>query len=352
MRATSRFAAAAILVLAAAACGEGGRASNACVASTESVGVGSLVAVDAASPDDVWAVGGAPPEAPTRAPILHFDGEDWSEVGHPPAGTVLGAVEARSPTDVWVLGDSILRFDGDEWTTFEVPEPANGATDTIPVSIAATGPDDAWVVGQTITPEGTTEALVMHWDGRGWREFPTPATDAQWSSELLTVGFASPSHGWALGSRSGPEEPGRDDRGLAMEWNGHAWNVVETPPDGITRFDDIATGPSEQWAGGDAGVERRTVAGWETVEMERPRDAPVTGVGAASADDAWAVTSWAGDGGYSASVHHWDGAAWSQVGGLRRGPIYLDVAATGGGAWAVGGTEGGETVIERICTPG
>jgi len=353
MRAAFRFAATSFVVLAATACGNGtgDPGSNACVPSSQSVGVGILEAVDAASPDDVWAVGGAPPEAPTRAPILHFDGEEWSEVGHPPAGTVLGAVDARSASDVWVLGDSFLRFDGDEWTTFDVPQPDNGATDTIPVSIAAIGPDDAWAVGQTITEQGTMKALVMRWDGRTWREFPNPATDALWASDLRAVGFASPSDGWAVGIRSASNAHGVLDRGLAMHWDGSAWTVVETPADGVIGFYDVAIADTDQWAGGDGGVERWTNSAWTTVDLERPRDAPVSGVDAASPDDAWAVTAWGGDGGFSASVHHWDGHAWSQVGPARPGSVYLDVAATGGGAWAVGGTARSETTIERICSP-
>jgi hypothetical protein len=99
-------------------------------------GTGHLVALYAASPSDVWAVGTGGEMEPInkrggqrtlpRPLILHWNGREWSRLSGPgknPAAGMLQAVAGNSPTNVWAVGDggTILRWDGRIWS--DVPSP-------------------------------------------------------------------------------------------------------------------------------------------------------------------------------------------------------------------------------------
>jgi hypothetical protein len=91
-----------------------------------------LTGVWAASPDDVWVVGGA-------GTVLHFDGTAWSVVPFP--GTdrlraVTGVIERAGQRTVWVGGEGgLFRWDGAAFIPMPLPAGATG----IVSSIAAEG---------------------------------------------------------------------------------------------------------------------------------------------------------------------------------------------------------------------
>jgi hypothetical protein len=99
-----------------------------------------LTSVTAISADDVWAVGSAGPRLfePAVTVILHWDGHRWSRVPSPNVGAVandLLAVDASSPDDAWAVGyysDSdfdndqdaylYLHWNGRRWRHVPVPD--------------------------------------------------------------------------------------------------------------------------------------------------------------------------------------------------------------------------------------
>ncbi|MFC6884936.1 hypothetical protein [Actinomadura yumaensis] len=111
---------------------------------------GKLLAVSAAAPGDVWAVGAA-----DRAGLItHYDGRAWRWVAAPSTRFPLTDVTAVSPEDVWAVGrDRVLRWNGRKWR--RVKSPVTAAN-----TVTAVGPDDVWVAG------GRGE--LAHFDGHRW----------------------------------------------------------------------------------------------------------------------------------------------------------------------------------------
>ncbi|HXJ67102.1 MAG TPA: hypothetical protein VNN79_25390, partial [Actinomycetota bacterium] len=129
--------------------------------------------VDAPAADDAWASTGAGP--------LHWNGASWSSDGRPvvAGGTNDLAVSAAAPDDVWAVGtrppshgtDSTLfaeRFDGTRWTEAAVPKDVAGPVMALD-SVAAIAPDDAWAVGGDEAATDPGPPVVLRWDGAGWR---------------------------------------------------------------------------------------------------------------------------------------------------------------------------------------
>lgn len=79
-----------------------------------------LRSVWGSGPDDVWAVGGD--SGTWEGVLLHYDGEEWSEIEPQLIDHLLLRVEGRGPSDVFVIGIfDVMHFDGDRWRPVEVP---------------------------------------------------------------------------------------------------------------------------------------------------------------------------------------------------------------------------------------
>src|SRR5918912_3298308 len=116
-----------------------------------------LDGLSAASPSDVWAVGGTGDIG--GWPItIHWDGKAWSLVPSPTTsahnGTWLRSVAAISTGDVWMVGGAqngpfSLHWDGKNWTGATVPLQDDYGEEFFGsfVSVAAASPGDVWAVG-------------------------------------------------------------------------------------------------------------------------------------------------------------------------------------------------------------
>lgn len=177
---------------------------------------GALMSVWGTSENDVWAVGGDPPEDDLGPMVLHFDGSEWTRLetgeigdlwwvfgfaggpvymggaggmilrcggdGVPPRScdedgaftrmttpgtdTVFG-IWGASPTEMWAVGGAsggargafAWRLDGDVWAL------AEGFPDELVEQgavwkVYGAGPDDVWLVG--------TAGMIVHWDGEAF----------------------------------------------------------------------------------------------------------------------------------------------------------------------------------------
>jgi hypothetical protein len=108
-----------------------------------------LEALWAASPDDLFAVGG-------EGCILHFDGARWARQQSPTRQT-LRALSGTGRSDVYAVGDGgvIVRFDGSRWTR----QPSPVRSDLL--AVWARGPGALHAVG--------TAGVILHHDGSRWR---------------------------------------------------------------------------------------------------------------------------------------------------------------------------------------
>lgn len=228
---------------------------------TAPAGAGIVSAVDARTPDDIWAVG--------LGLFEHFDGSSWTVAPSPRPDVHPTAVEIVAENDAWAVGTRpshrpgyraalpyLAHWNGRVWTSVAVPRPAGEAR---LASVGAAGPDDVWAVGGM--GSSPSEPYVVHFDGTSWSRVPAPSARA--SSQLTGVEAVSGGDVWAVGNRDGMLPSGFAVwRTFIEHWDGSAWTIVSSPND--TRRDNfltaVAASGGRVWAvGGDGGtlVERR-----------------------------------------------------------------------------------------------
>jgi len=230
------------------------------------VDVSDLFAVDAASSDDVWAVGSYRPMAtpegmgrPRFQPLVeHWDGSSWSVVKSPdlgPDGGWLLGVEAVSRSDVWAVGQTLGRvgrtvaehWDGVRWAV--VPTPSRDRL-SILRSVSVVGPDDVWAVG-VWDKELDFHTLVEHWDGDQWTIVPSPDRGA--GAEFMGVLALGPENVWAVGL-SYVSKTSSDGRSLIEHWDGEHWSIVASPngSGSRTELEAVAVAGPDPWAVGES----------------------------------------------------------------------------------------------------
>ncbi len=176
----------------------------------------------AVNPSDAWAFGrritpALPPDDSTQA-IKHWNGHKWRFVpltgpaAKPSVSFGATATAALSPADVWAFTlDSWMHWNGKHWASGKMPvvpstqEAITGAT--------IVSRDDIWVVGNLET--ASTAPYLAHYNGRKW----TASTLKQFA-KLTSVSATSASNVWAVGN--GP-------RALLLHFNGRGWKTFATP---------------------------------------------------------------------------------------------------------------------------
>jgi hypothetical protein len=167
-----------------------------------------FLAVDGATPDDVWAVGdGRSVGGPYRILLAHWDGSTWSNVDVPSPGAndFLRGVAAVSSNDVWAAGEwydltegtqpLLLHWDGLSWTQYPLPVFPEGAANL--EDIFAGSVDDIWAVGTHATNAGVPRPLILHWDGVKWEQTPgAPDLEYEWFRGVTGAGSCDV---WAVG---------------------------------------------------------------------------------------------------------------------------------------------------------
>ena len=268
------------------------------------------VALDARSPSDVWVAGaieGVDTQS-SRGLVQHWNGKRWRRLPFPDrgsAGNYVTGISALSATKAWAVGNVggdggiTLRWDGTRWQQIRSPRPGSPA---LLLDVLALGPGTVWAVGGYVAPSDLTHAYALRWNGRVWRTVPGSAAGQE--SFLTRLGAASRSAVWAVGSYLPLEEQQRVRRGFALQWSGTEWGSprrFDAPLEGVA-----ASSATNAWAVG-ATVARTVGKNWKTVPYRGPgefRDVVVR-----SSRDVWAVGG-AADG---ALVTHWDGRRWTRV---------------------------------------
>ena len=331
-----------------------------------------LLSVDSVSENDIWAVGWAQdpigPQYARRTLIQHFNGSTWDIVQSPnphnDVNSQLHSVAAVSANDVWAVGSShngslpsrtlIQHWDGAQWSIVSSPSPDTQFNELR--SVAALSANDVWAVGYRggTKPETPIETFILHWDGAGWRQAPSPNISGG-ANQLFGITAIAPNDIWAVGTAAGAP--------LAMRWNGSAWSIVPVQRNGGLSTEKLTavsgTAGNDVWAVGDGrGIFTTqtfaTIRHWDgarwtekvcrAASSSNPpegyegggSDAYLTGVAAAASNNVWAV----GVRGSGPMILHWDGRAWTTVTHPRAFPdsaIFRAVTTSkGGSAWSVG----------------
>jgi hypothetical protein len=301
-----------------------------------------------------WAVGSySDGGRSARLLIERFDGHQWVVQPTPVLNGQLSDVAAVSPDDAFAVGFSgqrslILHWDGKSWQMI-----ASGVREKhSPLSgIAMTSPTDAWAVGTTPDRAGRTKTLTVHWNGRHWAEVPSPNGDHQQINVLNSVTAISAKDAWAVGLSEGLTE-----ESLILHWNGQSWKRVKdapTPGAGSSLDAVTALDASDIWAIGNSHmqhhdsfqtfIEHWTGSSWRRVASPAPAGnlgINMTGVAAASPDQAWAVGYYLIKGKHTQLfMERWNGVNWQQVTGpdpSETDDQFGGIATTGGNTWAVG----------------
>jgi hypothetical protein len=320
------------------------------------------------SPSNVWAAGYG--DVGSAAVIAHWDGTQWSQATtpNPPTQETLYGIDAASANDIWAVGTTqssypyvfgayILHWDGTQWTQVTV---SNLPFYSSLKSVSVLSANDVWAVGTAAT--GNTndyETLTLHWDGSVWSRVSSPSVE-NYDTILQSVHASAPDDVWAVGY-IGYYNYDHTYNTLALHWDGTSWNIVSTPnPSSYNAdvlYDVTATPDGDVWAvgyyaatGQDYFVDRPLLLHWNGsswVQTASPLrgdgDHDITGVAAISSNDVWAVglsldSEYGGD--IRTLTEHWNGIEWSIVNSPDAGGLYnylYDVdALSSTEVWAVG----------------
>jgi hypothetical protein len=252
----------------------------------------STTAVWGSSQSDVFAVG-------LYDSILHFDGTDWTSdaVGD---AAYLSDVHGVGPDEVYAVGPRtpLHRYDGNRWTSIDLPEQISGAS---AVWVAAA--NDVYVLYGL--------GGVAHYDGAGFE-----LLNSSTGQYLGAAWGSSPDDIVAVGSNK-----------KTVRFNGSKWTSVSG---------GLPDRPRYLW-----GIDSRniyitdiyTVFRYDGMTVEElPRadvETPVSGLWGASSDDLVSV-------GNEGAIFHFDGSNWSRAASSTTVDLH-DVTGSGvGPRYAVG----------------
>ena len=322
-----------------------------------------MLDIDFSNPNDGWSVGyEVPASSQNEQPVVvRFDDQSFESTTLPAAdggGGALLAVDALSPSDVFAVGyrypnfesteTLITHWDGNEWT--EMPSPSPGAFASLE-DVVVIAPDDVWAVGGLNRRMGF-DPLVLHYNGETWSRVGVP-TFANRVDGLLTVDAADENNIYAGGFK-GSQHP------LLLYFNGETWTrePVGKLSDKNSLFQSVdAVASDDVWGVGIRLAAHLTPSGWTATDIPNVRGAEWLQGVAAEAGEAWAVGfRFRNEDVYTLALH-WDGSSWSRVTfeGGKRGQVEAVTLDSSGAAWAIGinfnpETSQFEQVIEKACT--
>jgi hypothetical protein len=202
-----------------------------------------LFGASATAANDTWVVGdqeGANGIFETLAE--HWDGSRWTVTSTPDpgaAGNHLYAVDAVSPDDVWAVGESLTgtqgeplveHWDGNSWAVVSAPGVSGSDVVLDGVTVAPSG--DVWAAGEADSPAGGGQPLIMHLvPGQGWQVPALPALPhgANWSN-LYGVAIDGSGNVWADGTYVDPKTDNNNE--LVLRDDNGTWKLATVPQPG------------------------------------------------------------------------------------------------------------------------
>jgi hypothetical protein len=221
-----------------------------------------LFGASAASPSDVWVVGdqeGQNGKFETLAE--HWDGSAWTVIPTPDPGSSgnhLYAVDAVSPDDVWAAGmqlsgDSpdqglVEHWDGTKWSVVTLPAPASA--DLVMLTGISATDGQVWVSGEADSPESGGQPFVAGYQDGTWTvpHLPTIPDGANWTN-LWGIQVAGGSV-WAVGTYVDPATD--NNNALALQGTDGTWtiNPAPNPGSGSNILGGITSIDGQLWAAG------------------------------------------------------------------------------------------------------
>jgi hypothetical protein len=264
---------------------------------------------------------------------------------------VLMATAAIADNDIWAVGyddvqtappafDSPLaeHFNGTSWSIVPTPALPSGGLNSPNAQfsdVAAASSNDVWAVGSRTGPDNPDfgEQLIEHWNGTSWSVVTSPTIEGD---SLSGVTVISSNNVWAVGSSS--------SGALVEHWNGTSWSIVSNSViAGAGALSAVSADSSNDlWAVGSPSILHFNGTSWSLVASHPDLDA--TSVTALSPTNVWVAGNVGVHIGHKtymeAAIDHWDGTSWSIVATPNPG---VDSSLNGIAAisaddiWAVGG---------------
>lgn len=185
---------------------------------------GAQLGIWSSAPDDVFMVGGSE----TQASIHHWDGDRWTSMDVPEVPALVW-VHGFGSDDVFAVGlaGTVLHYDGAEWTQIEI------GTQVDLWGVFGFTPDDLWIVGGD--PFGDFP-LLAHYDGEDFEGIDIPETENVRDARALFKVWGVDGTVFAVGQN-----------GQVLEYAGDTWRNSpagdEADDDFVslsgTRLDDI-----------------------------------------------------------------------------------------------------------------
>jgi hypothetical protein len=271
------------------------------------------------------------------------------------------SVAALDATHAWAVGSedysparpdtsgvpAIQRWDGATWTREALPAADwHGGLNLV----AADSATDVFAVGASSGPSpADTVTHVLHNDGAGWHEIPSPLGNGK-SMALITGLAVTGGHAWLVGNAGSAV--------VIKEWNGHAWHSWQAPAEcaqpgtsfgGMPTFCTfqslVAFAPDDVWACGNGawpGFEGPLLfhwdgSGWHPVQVGvNHKQMYLTAVAGRSSTDLWAVGNLFNTG--TPLVVHGDGTHWTVVAGMPDGLLQGVAVDDAGRPWVIRNT--------------
>src|SRR5260221_3116462 len=214
------------------------------------------------SPSDVWVVRDHEGrKGVVETLVEHWDGSAWTVVPTPDPGATgnhLYAVDAVSPDDVWAAGMQLSgsspdhglveHWDGQKWSV--VPRPASGSASLVMLDGIAATASQVWVAGEADSPEGGGQPLVEGYQNGTWKDaaLPTVPDGANWTNlwGITTAGGSV----WAVGTYVDPATDNNND--LVLQGTDGSWSIdpAPNPGNGSNILGGITKVDGQLWAAG------------------------------------------------------------------------------------------------------
>ena len=197
-------------------------------------------AASALSPSDVWVVGdqeGSNGLFETLAE--HWDGSSWSVLPTPDPGSSgnhLYAVDAVSPDNVWAAGQQlgaqypdnglVEHWDGHSWSVVILP--ASSSASVLLDGLAVGSDGTVWVAGEADSPQGG-RPLIEYYQAGVWQVAALPASAGSVWTNLYAITVVG-STVWAVGTYVDPATD--NNNALVLSGQDGAFNVDQAPDPG------------------------------------------------------------------------------------------------------------------------
>ncbi len=190
-----------------------------------------LLDVDCHSASDCVAVGYAKTKHGSASVIEHWNGSYWSEVPNPdPKGQPDSQLDGVScPASEWCMavGSSatrngvshalVKRWNGNRWSILRIRH-WDGASDTQLLGIDCPSTHSCFAVGITY---GGDSPVTQHWNGHTWSPYLPQDDDYSWLGGVFCLSLSDCLAAGGMGDSSG-------DWTYVTQWNGHAWNILDS----------------------------------------------------------------------------------------------------------------------------